>query len=192
MLSFGARGEEEGQFDTPLGIAIVEVKSLPYPYNDLEGEVSVWVADGKNKHLQAFTDKGKSWYLESTPPGAFPISLVKGPDGNIYVGMMGLLSSIDVFKPVTRFSGFRLRIPCLAPMPNGKQVAEGCPGAIAFGKKGEMYVLDPMNFRVMVFEKRTVPKQGWIKRFPVFRFHLPLPIMMSASESLWRLPTGIP
>ena len=77
LHKWGTYGEEDGQFDSPWGLAI-------------GGDGNVYVADWLNHRIQVFDLQGRflrKWGTVGEEDGqfSFPVGLAIGGDGNVYV-----------------------------------------------------------------------------------------------------------
>ena len=91
LRKWGTEGEEDGQFDRPLGLGI-----------DVYGEV--YVSDARNNRIQVFDLQGRflrKWGTYGEEDGQFytPVGLAIDRDGNVYVGDKDS-DRIQVFKRV--------------------------------------------------------------------------------------------
>ena len=90
VRKWGSEGSEDGQFDTPAGVA-------------LDGDGNVYVTDTRNHRIQVFNSEGnflRKWESRGSEDGQFdrPYGLAIGSDGNVYVADTGYYR-IQVFKP---------------------------------------------------------------------------------------------
>lgn len=145
IFSIGKKGVKSGQFDSPQGIAI-------------DRHRNVYIVDGKNKRVQMFNNSGKCirvWpIIADEVLGGTAIAV--GPDDLIYVGSLS--------RPISRVSTYRKTgqkiggFVCAAPYTNnpeaGSMPYEGIPSSFSFDKNHNIYVLDMMRWRVMVFKPK--------------------------------------
>ena len=132
---WGSLGTGEGQFSTPLGIA-------------LDTDSSVYVADTNNGRIQVFSRDGtylRQWPVpySETAGSAWPVSIAINATGMVYV-VDSQANTVQVFNRTGyRFFWF-----------GGTGVQDGAfvtPVDVAVGQDGTVYVADAYNHRVQRF-----------------------------------------
>ena len=130
ITAWGGKGEDEGQFNDPTGIAI--------------SETQVFVSDARNGRIQVFDLKGK--FLRSFAKPGDKLGELSRPmnlsvrDGALYVAEY-FNDRIQVFS----LDGLPLRIIGKAGSGPGEFNA---PGGVAVDREGAIYVADFYNHRI--------------------------------------------
>lgn len=129
LLAWGKKGAAEGEFRSPIGIAVNAADEL-------------YVTEFHGQRVQKFTAEGK--FLASFEVPGSPGGIAVDRLGNVYVAP-SLGHKICVFTPEGK------------PLRQWGQKGEGDgefvePGGIAIGSDGRVYVADQGNRRVQVFD----------------------------------------
>jgi DNA-binding beta-propeller fold protein YncE len=146
VLSWGANGHGDGEFDIPIAIAV--------SHNDevLVTDFRQTNAEAKSR-VQRFDQEGRFLATFETDP--MPGGLALDKDGLIYLSHM-MKHKVAVYDP----AGKLIR-------EFGKQgTAPGefdQPGGIAFGPDGSVYVADQVNHRVQRLSPQGEPISAWGK-----------------------------
>ncbi|GMW02883.1 MAG: hypothetical protein AMXMBFR84_40190 [Candidatus Hydrogenedentota bacterium] len=138
---WGSKGDQSGQFNFPIGIAI-----------NSAGEILV--TDYYNDRIQTFAADGTYQSEFKTLPN--PGALTLDPEGMVYVthfaasirekDKAGSGDFVSVYSP-----GGDLKFQFGS---RGKGDGEfDCPGGIAIGNDGRIYIADQTNHRIQVFDK---------------------------------------
>ena len=137
MKSFGSRGSQNGQFNTPRGV-------------DVDGEGRIIVSDTLNHRIEVFENDGsfiRSFGSEGSSEGQFNFSrgVVVDRDGNIVV-----CDSWNHRIKVMDIEGNFIR--CFGTSGSGDSQLY-CPISVDVDGEGRIVVCDGGNGRVSVFEK---------------------------------------
>jgi sugar lactone lactonase YvrE len=133
IKTFGKKGKGPGEFDLPHSL-VFDAQGLLY------------VADRNNARIQVFDADG-NYIRESSHPGT-PCGLCMAPDQRLWLahGHTGQIMTLDLNGTV------------LGQMPgggNGKTIGKyGEAHYIAISPRGEVFVADPLNWRVQKYVKR--------------------------------------
>lgn len=138
-LSWGGKGAADGQFQSPIDIAVNEADEL-------------YVTEFHGQRVQKFTAEGQ--FLLSFPVADHPGGIAVDRQGNVYVAPL-LGHQVRVFAPDGR------------PLRSWGRKGTGDgefnePGDIAIDRQGNVYVTDQVNRRVQWFdaEGRFLGKWG--------------------------------
>jgi DNA-binding beta-propeller fold protein YncE len=133
VLSWGKRGEAEGEFDPPIGITIGR-------------DDRIHVTDWRNHRVQTFDTAGK--VVRVIPVAPYPGGIAVDPSGRLYVAHFKV--EADQQHQVTVYDA--------AGKPAGVWGRSGSgpgefswPGGIAVGPDGSVYVADETNHRIQRF-----------------------------------------
>jgi len=145
-LTFGAQGEETGQFSYPNGIAV-----------DSEGRI--FVADGNNGRMQAFDQDGKLLFVISRGMSPGDLSIPRGiaidGDNRLLIADTSR-AAVQVYKLIDS-SGDDAQNSPLKFVGSfngdaGSGVSFQFPNGLALDGEGKVYVTDRANGRVQVWE----------------------------------------
>ncbi|MHC5539423.1 NHL repeat-containing protein [Singulisphaera rosea] len=146
LAEWGSKGAGPGQFHFPIGIAI-------------NASDEVLVSDFYNDRVQKFSVEGKLLGVMSVLPNPGGIAISRS--GEIYLSHFAekkraerTTDRISVYEP----SGKLLRQWGRTGSGDGEF---DCPGGIALGKDGRVYVADQTNRRVQVFDPGGKALSKW-------------------------------
>jgi len=141
VRTWGGLGSERGQFNMPIGIAV-------------NAADEVFITDHYNDRVQKFDANGK--LLACFPVLPCPSGIGTAATGEIYLTHFAATGP-DGNKPNV--------VDCISVYsPDGKLLRQwgrrgtgdgefNCPGGVAVGKDGRVYVADQTNHRVQVFDR---------------------------------------
>src|SRR5262249_6384410 len=138
LREWGRKGSEPGEFHFPIGIAV-------------DRQDRVFVTDHYNNRVQAFDPGGKllaHFPVLPNPGGITPANertLLVSPCPPSRLGKETTPDRVSVYSP----EGKSLREWGRSGVGDGEL---SCPGGIAVGKDGRVYVADQTNRRVQVFD----------------------------------------
>lgn len=144
LFEFGERGNADGKFNIPLGIAV-------------GADGSVYVLDAGNFRVQIFTPDGlfrSKFGQVGDRPGMFgnPKGIALDSEGHIYV-TDAAFSNVQIFDAqgnVLLFFGQ------LGPRPGNFHL----PAGISIDEQDRIYVADQLNARIQVFQYLKDPARG--------------------------------
>jgi DNA-binding beta-propeller fold protein YncE len=190
-MKFGGRGNGEGQFSSPWGVAVDRVRGY------------VYVVDSANFRIQKFDETGEfimSWGSFGSNDGQFyfPRGIAVDPaDGAVYVVDMGnhriqkFDTSTNVLPQLLTKWGGGLG-PGHASSPQAQEAGQlRSPWGIAVGGAGDVYVTDTGNQRVQKFDRDG----GFITQWGGFgggdsQFNFPYGIAVDARGSVFVVDSG--
>ncbi len=191
LMKFGSRGNGEGQFNSPWGIAIDRVRGY------------IYVVDSANFRVQKFDMTGEfimSWGSFGNGDGQFyfPRGIaVDQADGSVYVVDMGnhRIQKFDTSTNVlpqllTKWGGSSE--PGHASSPQAQEAGQlRSPWGIAVDSQGDVYVTDTGNHRVQKFDREG----NFITQWGGFgngdgQFNFPYGIAVDAKGSVYVVDSG--
>lgn len=191
LMKFGSRGNGEGQFNSPWGIAIDRVRGY------------IYVVDSANFRVQKFDMTGEfimSWGSFGNGDGQFyfPRGIaVDQADGSVYVVDMGnhRIQKFDTSTNVlpqllTKWGGSSE--PGHASSPQAQEAGQlRSPWGIAVDSQGDVYVSDTGNHRVQKFDREG----NFITQWGGFgngdgQFNFPYGIAVDAKGSVYVVDSG--
>ena len=190
-MKFGGRGNGEGQFSSPWGIAADPVRGY------------VYVVDSANFRVQKFDDNGEfimSWGSFGNNDGQFyfPRGVAVDPqDGAVYVVDMGnhriqkFDTSTNVLPQLLTKWGGGLG-PGHASSPQAQEAGQlRSPWGVAIDGSGDVYVTDTGNHRVQKFDREGTFLTQW-GGFGVGegQFNFPYGIAVDARGSVFVVDSG--
>jgi tripartite motif-containing protein 71 len=191
MLKFGSRGNGEGQFSSPWGIAVDRVRGY------------VYVVDSANFRVQKFDPTGEfimSWGSFGTGDGQFYFArgiAVDPADGAVYVVDMGnhriqkFDTSTNVLPQLITKWGGGIG-PGHASSPQAQEAGQfRSPWGIAVDGTGDVYITDTGNQRVQKFDREG----NFITQWGGFgngdgQFNFPYGIAVDARGSVFVVDSG--
>jgi DNA-binding beta-propeller fold protein YncE len=191
QLKFGSRGNGEGQFSSPWGIAVDRVRGY------------VYVVDSANFRVQKFDPSGEfimSWGSFGTGDGQFYFArgiAVDPADGAVYVVDMGnhriqkFDTSTNVLPQLITKWGGGLG-PGHASSPQAQEAGQfRSPWGIAVDGAGDVYVTDTGNQRVQKFDREG----NFITQWGGFggadgQFNFPYGVAVDAKGSVFVVDSG--
>lgn len=143
LFEFGGRGYRDGQFNTPLDIA-VDAEGRVHVLDSGNFRVQVFDADGK--YLSKFGEVGDSPGMFASPKG-----IAIDSEGHIYVtdAAFGNFQIFDLQGRVLLHIG---QVGVLPGMMN-------LPAGIAIDDKDRIYIADQLNSRIQEFQYMKEPEQ---------------------------------
>ncbi|MEW6247515.1 MAG: 6-bladed beta-propeller [Nitrospirota bacterium] len=191
LMKFGSRGNGEGQFNSPWGIAIDRVRGY------------IYVVDSANFRVQKFDMTGEfimSWGSFGNGDGQFyfPRGIaVDQADGSVYVVDMGnhRIQKFDTSTNVlpqllTKWGGSSE--PGHASSPQAQEAGQlRSPWGIAVDSQGDVYVTDTGNHRVQKFDREG----NFVTQWGGFgngdgQFNFPYGIAVDAKGSVYVVDSG--
>ncbi|MBM4122297.1 MAG: hypothetical protein FJ249_06870 [Nitrospira sp.] len=191
LMKFGSRGNGEGQFSSPWGIAVDRVRGY------------VYVVDSANFRVQKFDLQGEfvmQWGSFGTNDGQFYFArgvAVDQSDGAVYVVDMGnhriqkFDTSTNVLPQIITKWGGGLG-PGHASSPQAQEAGQfRSPWGIAVDAQGDVYVTDTGNQRVQKFDREG----NFITQWGGFgggdgQFNFPYGIVVDARGSVFVVDSG--
>ncbi len=151
LLTFGTAGMNSGEFHHPRGIAVAP-----------NGEI--FVIDSDNHRVQVFDAQGtflREWGSQGSQPGQFqePWGIFVASDGLVYVADTWN-HRIQVFEPDGRFVRQWGTFGEVVGAVGGAGVFYG-PRDVAVNTKGEVFVSDTGNKRIVVFDRQGNYLDQW-------------------------------
>ena len=191
LMKFGSRGNGEGQFNSPWGVAVDRVRGY------------VYVVDSANFRVQKFDMNGEfimSWGSFGNGDGQFYFprgAAVDQADGSVYVVDMGnhRIQKFDTSTNVlpqllTKWGGSAE--PGHASSPHAQEAGQlRSPWGITVDGAGDVYVTDTGNHRIEKFDKEG----NFITQWGGFgngkgQFNFPYGIAVDAKGSVFVVDSG--
>ena len=191
LMKFGSRGNAEGQFNSPWGIAVDRVRGF------------VYVVDSANFRVQKFDLNGEfimQWGSFGNNDGQFYFArgvAVDQSDGSVYVVDMGnhriqkFDTSTNVLPQLLTKWGGGLG-PGHASSPQAQEAGQlRSPWGIAVDSHGDVYVSDTGNHRIQKFDREG----NYITQWGGFgngdgQFNFPYGIGVDAKSSVFVVDSG--